>query len=295
MKKEKLRRTRKKTDPPDDSFLKVNKWMLRIYGPEVAVFISNLIDKHLYWKDHNKNFDGSFFHPYKTQTYETKMSTDILRKCKEKAVLNDWITTRLKGIPPKEWYVLNMEHSDIQLMMGKSNGMPLENPINYDGKIQSIYKETLNKENNNPPSLDDEKDISFYGKINTSMFNKFWEIFPKKINKAKSKKQWDILCSKEDRPDWRTIRIAIQEQIKSDLWQTNRFIKTPEKWIEEEYWNQDPKEMINWNKEVNECPISGRIFGKDFRPQTVGCHDCEEEDKKLYNKCKKLYESSYKQ
>ena len=137
--KTKIRRTRKSTDPPDWSYLEVNNRLIKLYGAEVAVFISKLVNKHFYWKQYhetrNEKFDGFFFYTNAEKLYELNMSEDIARKCQEVAVLEGWITIRKKGRPSKDWYKLNMEHPDIQLVCGKTDILDMGKSNIYKNKL----------------------------------------------------------------------------------------------------------------------------------------------------------------
>jgi len=121
----KLRRTKRKNDPPDYSFFRANKSMCRRFGPEVAVFMANLMENYIYWKekDKNKKFNGTFFLTHERQSDQTGMSSKIIKRCKEIAVLNGWITTRKHGIPAREWYEIHVEHSDLQQARTKSEDL----------------------------------------------------------------------------------------------------------------------------------------------------------------------------
>lgn len=85
---------------PDSEFLLVSKAIIKKYGLDLAVFIGNLVDK---------NERNGFFLTHADQTEQIGLSDYQLRKCKQKCRELDILTTKMVGIPPKEYYFLNME------------------------------------------------------------------------------------------------------------------------------------------------------------------------------------------
>jgi hypothetical protein len=148
-----------KTPEPKGSFLKVNKELLSRFGPDVAIFISNLIDKYEYFKENFPDNDGWFFLVHSQQIEQTGLTIWKLYNCKRTAILNGWIETKLKGSPAKEWYKISLQLLDNQSAIGNpnsstscksvSNGESLQQAIrNPNNKLLGIlrtYKETMNK------------------------------------------------------------------------------------------------------------------------------------------------------
>lgn len=197
-----------------DAFLKVNKGLLRRFGPEVAVFISNLIDKYKYFTD---NFtdnlmvnDGWFFLIHSQQIEQTGLTIRKLHRCKRTAILNKWIKTKWIGSPAKEWYKINLELLDTQSAMTKCNsstiyesgsndktsqqamtkrnGLPLQNAMAHiketkKGNYEKDNKEEIFKEENpNPLGSEENKTTLFPENIDEK---EFWK------DMTPSKKLWD--------------------------------------------------------------------------------------------------------
>lgn len=82
------------------------------------------------------------------------------------------------------------------------------------------------------------------GCITLKLFDTFWKIYPKKIDKGKALSKWTQLCNKKDkRPTWKEIRVALHYQMKSERWQDKTFIPHPTTWLNQSRWLDDPKEM----------------------------------------------------
>lgn len=107
----------------------------------------------------------------------------------------------------------------------------------------SVANHTKEKEIKSSPPVKDRF-------ITPSMFEKFWSLYPKKVDKGKAKTKWSQLCKKPDRPTWLTIKSAIEAQKKSARWQDSKFIPHPTTWLNQQRWLDDPAEMIDYG-EIN--------------------------------------------
>ena len=91
-------------------FLVTNKRLLTLFGPSKATFLSNLVNKFIYFKENNMlNEDGSFITTFKDQSSQTGMNEYELRKCKKFAKGKGFLSTYMKGLPSKEHYILNID------------------------------------------------------------------------------------------------------------------------------------------------------------------------------------------
>ena len=125
-----------------DSFLSINKKLLHYYGPSVTIFLCNLIDKFKYFKSQSMlEEDSSFFLRHEDQTIQTGMNEYELRKCKKKLIDDGVISTQMRGIPPKEFYLLN-----IDILVDKY----LRNiPLNFKGITVENSKDLTSKNSRN--------------------------------------------------------------------------------------------------------------------------------------------------
>jgi len=93
-----------------DPYLVVNKRLLRQFGPVIALFINNLVDKYRYFNSQGTlDEQNGFYLTYEDQQYQTGIKEGQLRKCKNELINIDILKTKMKGIPPKEYYYLNFE------------------------------------------------------------------------------------------------------------------------------------------------------------------------------------------
>ncbi len=137
-----------------DSYLTVNKRLLNHYGPEVAVFLSNLVDKYLYFQHNNKLTDDWFFLIHKQQMEQTGLTETKLRRCKEILRNDRIIRTKMVGRPAKEKYKLELQNliktlefktsQNLRARPRKTLGL-IKEPINKDKKINK--KDFLNINN----------------------------------------------------------------------------------------------------------------------------------------------------
>lgn len=81
------------------------------------------------------------------------------------------------------------------------------------------------------------------------MFDQFWQLYPRKVDKGKTKTRWEQLCNKQkdERPIWREIETAIIKQKQTPRWSDPRFIPHPTTWLNQQRWLDDPAEMLSWD------------------------------------------------
>ncbi len=92
--------------------------------------------------------------------------------------------------------------------------------------------------------------------ITPTMFEKFWKLYPRKVDKGRAKTKWEQICSKKDRPTWKEIKKAILAQRKSERWQRTEFIPHPTTWLNQQRWLDDPEEMKNYNAPSKKPAVS---------------------------------------
>lgn len=91
-----------------EAYLPINKSLLQHYGPDIAVFISNLIDKYKYFKKKNELLDGKWFYLlHEQQMEQTGLTLAKLQTCKKTLKDDKVLTMEKKGIPAKEYYCID--------------------------------------------------------------------------------------------------------------------------------------------------------------------------------------------
>lgn len=91
-----------------DVFLTVNKKLLMVYGPEITLFISNLIDQYKYLKS-NELISGDWFYLTADSQMQTLgMSKFKIRNCKQQLINDEILSIKFVGVPPKEFYKINV-------------------------------------------------------------------------------------------------------------------------------------------------------------------------------------------
>ena len=92
----------------DSGYFQLNKNLLRCFGPEKAVFITNLVDKYKHFKEKEKIQDDWFFQTHEVQMEETGLSEYAIKKHKKACINDGLLETKMFGMPRKEWYKLNL-------------------------------------------------------------------------------------------------------------------------------------------------------------------------------------------
>lgn len=90
-------------------YLAVNKNFIKAFGALEAVFISNLISQFLcLQKIGELTPEGTFFHTHQKQIKELNISENIIRKLKKFFIEKGILETKMKGLPIKEYYKINI-------------------------------------------------------------------------------------------------------------------------------------------------------------------------------------------
>ncbi len=148
-----------------ESYFVLNKNLLRTFGPTKAIFLTNLIDKFLYFKQKGEAKDGWFFQIHGHQMKQTGISEYGLRKCKSFFKIAGILATEKRGVPAKEWYKLYIH--EIQSFVGqdltKTIGQGVTKTIGQDpAKSAGLYKNNKDKNNKiNKKECESEKNLSY--------------------------------------------------------------------------------------------------------------------------------------
>jgi len=144
------------------AFLSVNKTLLRHYGPEPALILSNWIDKQIYFKAHFPKNDGWFFLTHEQQREQLGVTDHAIRKVKKLLRKDGILETKQMGIPAKEWYKINIWALVTLLGQGLTDplGLGLTDPLGQgDMDPLGLIKENKNKENKNKENKEKDKDL----------------------------------------------------------------------------------------------------------------------------------------
>ncbi len=113
--------------------------------------------------------------------------------------------------------------------------------------IASSLQMPIENENENEIVIKDVIKTKKDNKMTESHFEKFWDIYPNKVNKKKAKEKF----MKLEVDLFESIMYALEWQTQSISWK-NGYIPNPETYIYNEKWNDKPKPIVNnnWNDKV---------------------------------------------
>lgn len=132
-----------------DAYLTVNKYILQAFGPNKAIFLSNLLNKYKYLSEQNLTESGWFFHIMEEQCAETGMSEYQIRSCKDFFKEIQVVSTMFKQMPLKEFYKVNL--ANLLKHLNTKETKPLETRGITLKKLEGyniINNIILNKNNN---------------------------------------------------------------------------------------------------------------------------------------------------
>ena len=120
-------------------FLTAKQWA-RLLGFETAGILSNYIDKYIYFREHFPKNNGLFFLTQASISGDMGISIFAVNKAKQLFIKMGLISVIHKGLPAKEWFVLDFEAIDnihcnpVLLDLIKSEGqVPCDNPTQASG------------------------------------------------------------------------------------------------------------------------------------------------------------------
>ena len=133
-----------------DGFLAVNKKLIKHVGLVPAVLLSNYIDKHVYFRKQHPENNGWFFLTYHNISEQLGLSAHQIRKAKKQLVENRYISTEMRGIPPKEWYTIHWQNLYTGIFLKKLKELPSRNLRNNikDNKFKENKLKKINKKSN---------------------------------------------------------------------------------------------------------------------------------------------------
>lgn len=268
-------------------FFSVHKEWVRLFGIISAVVLANYVEKYKYFKEHYPENDGWFFLRYEDIAAELGITEHIIRKAKQQLIDTKVLEIRICGLPKKEWLLINFktlnaldtngcsrpENSecldiknfnvlDLKILMSINKNKELKRT-----KIQKkLYKKSFENSNSNQPQIE----ITPLTKqlISPSLFEKFWKLYPRKVNKPGAEKSFHKVCGQKDRPTWGALKTALLKQIQSDQWKDKQYIPHPTTWLNQQRWDEDvPEKPVRYtrtNFHMNENPAIDPIKQHDY-------------------------------
>lgn len=146
-----------------------------------------------------------------------------------------------------------LEEQGLEMYLKEENP-DVENPDVGNSDVENPGLIILNRNNikkEKDQSSTSENNKNKY-KITPPKFEKFWEMYPKKVDKGKAKTIWDRICQrKQNRPTWRELSLSLARQKKSERWQNKKFIPHPSTWLNQSRWLDDPSQMKSYDFNKN--------------------------------------------
>lgn len=152
------------------SFISIDKRMIKAFEPNVALFLINLMDFRSYLKSKELTEDDWFFCTHEQQQLHVNLTEKQMRLSKSILKSLGIVKTYMKGIPAKEWYFIDTQelyyyletHDPSPTFQRRARGtdlgrasVPLKGRTNYKDlsilKLKNIKKGDLTREN---PSIE---------------------------------------------------------------------------------------------------------------------------------------------
>lgn len=133
-----------------DEFLTVSKSMIRVFGLNSAVFLSDLISKNIYFENRQMDKDGWFFNTEANRQEDTGLSHNQQRTCIKELVELEVLEVKRMGIPAKQHFKIDYDKLEELLeektknKSSKNQELVIEKVEDLTSKNQELYNK--NKE-----------------------------------------------------------------------------------------------------------------------------------------------------
>lgn len=214
-----------------DNFITVNKALIKKIGLIEAVIIGELASEYCYWSNKEKLEDNYFFSTVENIENNTGVSPYQQREAIKKLEDLQIIQTKKKGLPAKRYIKIN-----------EFNILSLINLTTSSSKIEALDVKKFNRNKNKEIKINNN---------NEELFTEFYELYPRKLNKKKSKEKYFKIL--KDGIKQEVIIKGLKSYIK--YIETNnietRFIKHPTTWLNNECWEDKYEELEEQKNEYN--------------------------------------------
>lgn len=97
--------------------------------------------------------------------------------------------------------------------------------------------------------------------LHAQWFDAFWDLYPRKVNKKKSKEKFFKICKDEN--TFNAIMRGLKKQMKSVEWQNDggKYIPHPTTWLNGERWLDEVDEPSDDSNTNDMNAIADEIFG----------------------------------
>lgn len=131
-------------------------------------------------------------------------------------------------------------------------------------KTEKKPKENQSK-TKHKPNVNDNVNVNenIYVHLHAQWFDAFWDLYPRKVNKKKSKEKFLKIC--KDEKIFNSIMRGLKKQMKSVEWQNDggKYIPHPTTWLNGERWLDEIDESSDDSNANDMTAIADEIFGDE--------------------------------
>lgn len=131
-------------------------------------------------------------------------------------------------------------------------------------KTENKPKENQNKTKHKPnvnDNVNENVNENIYVHLHAQWFDAFWDLYPRKVNKKKSKEKFFKICKDEN--TFNAIMRGLKKQIKTSQWQkeSGQYVPHPTTWLNGERWQDEVNETSDDVESNDMNAIADEIFG----------------------------------
>lgn len=231
------------------SHWQINKKIARNVGLDAALLLSDLISKRQYFYQNGDLVDGWFFNTQENIEIDTSLSEFQQRKAHNALSKAGFLSVKKMGIPARNFFYI---HDDMLLKYLTTSDVKIK-PLETEKLNHSINKnkEIKIKKENTPyipqggvevietlfeeqSKVSKRKERKTLGGENLAKFEKFYELYGKKIGRTKAEESWMKLTEKEVETVLSVVETWVKVMVKDKQFQPH-----PATWLNGKRFNDD--------------------------------------------------------
>lgn len=206
--------------------------LLNISKPKALRILKSLTEKNYLIKENSNGYHSSIYKiNFSFVKSKLENSNNMLRFDNETVTI--CYSKQLQSVTVNSNNLL----SNKNIYKNNNKNIYAQSEIDADTTLSKVDDDTSKQKKSPSNKKNDE--------IYIQRFDKFWEIYPKKKDKARAFKTW--LKLKPNDELFNTIMTAVKEQAQSDQWQKDdgQYIPYPSTWLNGERWNDEIKKAVH--------------------------------------------------
>lgn len=211
-----------------DGSIVINKKLAKLIGLNEAIIYGELVSRYCYFEDKNQlTEDGYFFNTIESLQEATSLNEYSQRKAIRALIEYGLIFQEVRGVPAKRYFKINFTNQFFNIygtIPLKSEELDVQN-LKGNNIIPNNANKSVNKKEESPEKIAD--------------FDVFWNSYPRKVEKAKSRKIWEKIKPDDDLLKKMLGSLEVAKESIEWTKDNGQFIPYPTTWLNGERWEDE--------------------------------------------------------